>query len=150
MACSSMFSGNFFLSIAFLTLFSRPRVSVAQKNYGAVEETSIHPMGTYHPLSVWGGLSSVPLFAVLCSFSPLWAPCFLAQLSPCQVPGLGLTPVQLSSFASTNFCAPANVLVRVHDPDTGCVTLAPGEQCLLRPQHASWCCTAQSDFLPED
>lgn len=32
MACYSMFSGSFFLSIALLTLFSRPRVSAAQKN----------------------------------------------------------------------------------------------------------------------
>lgn len=150
MACCSLLSGSFFLSIAILTLFSRPRASVAQKSYGAVEKASIHPMGAYHPLGVWGGLSSVPLFAVLCSFSPLQAPCSLAQLCPSQGAWIRVAPPSNSSFTSTNFCAPANVLVRVHDPDTSCVTLAPGEQCFLSPQRASWCCTAQSDFLSED
>ena len=149
MACCSLLSGTFLLSIGLPTLFSRPRVSVAWKNYGAVEKASRHPMGACYPPGVWGGHSSVPLFAALCSSSPLRVLCFLAQLCPLQVPGFGLSPSNYS-FAITNFCAPANVLVRVCDPDTGCATLAPGEQCLLSPWRASWCHTAQSDFLPED
>lgn len=72
-ACCSLLSGSFFLSVALLTLFSRTRVSVAQKNYGAVEKASTHSIGAYHSLRVWGGLSSVPLFTVLCSFSTLQA-----------------------------------------------------------------------------
>ena len=46
-------------------------MSVAQKNYGAVEKASTHSIGP--SLRVWGGLSSVPLFTVLCSFITLQA-----------------------------------------------------------------------------
>lgn len=83
--------------------------------------------------------------STLCRFCVTW------HSSPCpQVSRLGLFPLQVFSFASTKLCAPASVLVRVHDPDMGCVTLALGEQCLLSPQPASWCRTAWSDFLTED
>lgn len=67
------------------------------------------------------------------AYNPPQALCFVSQHCPLQAPGLGLKPLPLFSFASTNFCVLANVLVHVCDLYTDCVTLAPGEQCLLSP-----------------
>lgn len=114
-----------------------PECRWPRKIKGQWKKPAHNPVEVYQPLGVWGGLSSAPSFAVLCSFSPLQAPCFLAQLCPPQVPGLGLFPLQLFIFASTNFCAAASGQACVHDP---------GEQCLLSPQCASWCCTVSLIF----
>lgn len=69
------------------------------------------------PVSPWGFGEDLPLtLGLLCCVpSALCRLCFLAWLCPPQVPGLGLSSLQLFIFANTNFCAPANVLMRVRD-----------------------------------
>lgn len=124
---------------------------VAQKNYGAGEEASTYPTGTCHLLGVHGETFPLSIYLLHCVFlQPSAGSVSLHNSASPWVPGLGLPPLQIFSLASTNFSAPATVLAHAPNLHTGCINLAPGEQCLPSPQRGFWCCTAQSTFLPED